>query len=120
MFEKDAEEYYYKNYPVTLNIGEEERKKKVTDMFITCAEFGYNKACEWHYCKDKLPPEPEEKEGSIKPLYYICAYQVMADYETDFFMYVGNGEFLGNSEHFPIYAWLDCPVNVPEPPKESK
>ena len=25
---KEAEEYYYKTYPVTLNIGEEERKKK--------------------------------------------------------------------------------------------
>ena len=46
MFEEEAEEYYYKTYPVTLNIGEEERKKKVTDMFITCAEFGYNKAKE--------------------------------------------------------------------------
>ena len=44
MFEKAAEEYYYKTYPVTLNIGEEERKKEVTDIFIKGAEFGYNKA----------------------------------------------------------------------------
>lgn len=29
-----AEEYYYKNYPVTLNIGEEERKQKVIDTFL--------------------------------------------------------------------------------------
>ena len=49
MFEKEAEEYYYKTYPVTLNIGEEERKKKITDLFIKCAEFGYNKANEWKY-----------------------------------------------------------------------
>lgn len=33
-----AEEYYYKTYPVTLNIGEEERKKKVMDIFLA----GYN------------------------------------------------------------------------------
>lgn len=43
MFEKDAEGYYYKTYPVTLNIGEEERKNEVTDIFIKGAELGYNK-----------------------------------------------------------------------------
>lgn len=52
MFEKEAEEmaedYYYKTYPVTLNIGEEERKKEVTDIFLA----GYNKANEWNYVKD--------------------------------------------------------------------
>ena len=32
--EKLAEEYYYKTYPVTLNIGEEERKKVVTNIFL--------------------------------------------------------------------------------------
>ena len=47
MFEKGAEEYYYKTYPVTLNIGEEERKKGVTDIFVKGAEFGYNKANEY-------------------------------------------------------------------------
>ena len=47
MFEKEAEERYYKNYPVTLNIGEEERYKKFTDIWKDGAEFGYNKANEW-------------------------------------------------------------------------
>ena len=56
--EEMAEEYYYKTYPVTLNIGEEERKKEVTDIFIKGAEYGYNKANEWHYVKDgDLPKE---------------------------------------------------------------
>lgn len=32
--EEYAEEYYYKKYPVTLNIGEEGRKKEVTDIYI--------------------------------------------------------------------------------------
>ena len=32
--EKLAEEYYYKTYPVTLNIGEEERKRVVIDIFL--------------------------------------------------------------------------------------
>ena len=61
MFEKEAEEYYYKTYPVTLNIGEEERKKEVTDIFIKGAEFGYNKANEWHYVKDGDLPEVDNR-----------------------------------------------------------
>ena len=113
MFEKEAEEKITQQFGTS---GEYITRQRI---WQDGAEFGYNKANEWHYVKDKLPPEPEEKDGLIKPLYYICAYQVMADYETDFFMYVGNGEFLGNSEYFPIYAWLDCPVNVPQPPKEK-
>jgi chromosome segregation ATPase len=36
--EKLAEEYYYKTYTVTLNIGEEERKKEVTDIFLAGAK----------------------------------------------------------------------------------
>jgi hypothetical protein len=71
MFEKEAEEmaeeYYYKTYPVTLNIGEEERKKAVTDIFLA----GYSKANEWHYMKDvncyedlHFPPE-EECKGKL-------------------------------------------------------
>ena len=61
MFEKEAEERYYKNYPVTLNIGEEERYKEVTDIWKDGAEFGYNKAIEWHYpSKGEYPKEYED------------------------------------------------------------
>jgi hypothetical protein len=58
--EQKAEEYYYKTYPVTLNIGEEERKKEVTDIYLA----GYHecqKEHEWHYVKDELP----EKEKYV-------------------------------------------------------
>lgn len=79
MFEADAEEYYYKTYPVTLNIGEEERKKEVTDIFIKSAEFGYNKANEWHDLRkdnNDLPKENmkqvivELSDGSYEMGYY--------------------------------------------------
>lgn len=55
MFEEKAEEYYYKTYPVTLNIGEEERKKEVTDIFTKGAECGYNSAIEWFDAKESIP-----------------------------------------------------------------
>ena len=44
-----AEEYYYKTYPVTLNIGEEERKEEVTDIFLAGLKAGKPK---WHKVAD--------------------------------------------------------------------
>ena len=38
--EEKAEEYYYKAYPTTLSIGEEERKKKVMDIFLAGLKAG--------------------------------------------------------------------------------
>lgn len=53
--EEFAEEYYYKTYPVTLNIGEEERKKEVIDIFLAGLKAGKPK---WHKVKSgDLPPE---------------------------------------------------------------
>ncbi len=42
--EELAEEYYYKTFPVTLNIGEEERKEKVMEIFLA----GLNAARQSH------------------------------------------------------------------------
>jgi hypothetical protein len=48
MFEKEAEEWANKMYP---SDGQAQR------YLLMGAEFGYNKANEWHYIKDELPPE---------------------------------------------------------------
>ena len=48
--EKLAEEYYYKAYPITLSIGEEERKKKVMDIFL--AGFKAGRETEREYVKN--------------------------------------------------------------------
>lgn len=82
----------------------------------------------WHYVKDKLPPNPKENEDgkSILPLDYICAYECgddgcgEIDYECDVFTYLGNGEWLGeNKRNYPIYAWMEYNVEVPKPIKEK-
>ena len=91
MFEKEAEEYYYKTYPVTLNIGEEERKKKVTDLFIKCAEFGYNKANEWHYVKEGDLPKDNE---------CIIIYSKLADNIA-----VGKRRCAGKVRRRCVYEW---------------
>ena len=81
----------------------------------------------WHYVTDKLPPNPKENEDgiSVQPLNYICAYDCGddgcggIDYECDEFMYMGNGEWLGENKKYPIYAWLEHSVEVPKPRKED-
>lgn len=77
----------------------------------------------WNYVTDKLPPNPKETEDgkSILPLNYICAYDCGdGDYECDEFMYLGDGVWNGENKNYPIYAWMDCAVEVPLPRKENK
>ena len=127
MFEKEAEEFAEENKEVDWE-GFDKNKEDLEKAFKDGAEFGYNKANEWHYVTDKLPPNPKESEDgiSIQPLNYICAYECGddgcggIDYECDEFMYLGNGEWNGENKDYPIYAWLDCPVNVPKPKKGVK
>ena len=47
--EELAEEYYYKTFPVTLNIGEEERKEKVMEIFLA----GFNMARQHNKISDE-------------------------------------------------------------------
>jgi hypothetical protein len=51
--EEMAEKYYYKTYPVTLNVGEEERKKEVTDIFLAGLKAGRP---QWHKVADEDLP----------------------------------------------------------------
>jgi hypothetical protein len=53
MFEKEAEEY-------CGNLDESKTRDFITDAFKDGAEYGYNKANEWHYVKDgKYPKEKQ-------------------------------------------------------------
>ena len=50
MFDKEAEKYYYKKvFAETNPKNETELKEKFLQTFKDGAEFGYNKANEWHY-----------------------------------------------------------------------
>ena len=66
MFEKEAEEYREKEkdkgyYWVTQEMEQSELDTIVDESFKDGAEFGYNKANEWHYMKDgDLPPLRKE------------------------------------------------------------
>ena len=55
MFEKEAEEYGRKKHKERIARWEEIQSEDVIEGFQDGAEFGYNKANEWHYVKDGLP-----------------------------------------------------------------
>lgn len=127
MFEKESEELakdiYSHHFDDDVNYPE--ILKAITVGVQKGLESGYNKAGEWHYVKDKLPPNPKESEygKSILPLNYICAYALnneYDDFEIGDFLYMGDGDWLGENENYPIYAWLDKSTEIPKPPKEIK
>jgi hypothetical protein len=62
MFEKEAEEYAKDSFRAFVK-GIREIAKIA---FQKGAEFGYNKAKEWHYVKDELPQEMQEVIICIK------------------------------------------------------
>jgi hypothetical protein len=62
MFEKEAEEYMKDKYRTTSVTGYNSMKL----AYQKGAEFGYNKANEWHYVKDELPQEMQEVIICIK------------------------------------------------------
>ena len=65
MFEKEAEEYTGKVHRYRDNLKEPLQDEDVFDAFKDGANYGYNKANEWHYVKDEGTPT---KEGH----YLVC------------------------------------------------
>ena len=96
MFEKEAEEYIKKNDDyLVYNLNGDD----VKNIFKDGAEYGYNKADEWHYpSKGELPKE----EG-----YYLVFDKGTKSVIIGMFV---DGKF---ESCFP-YAWQ----YLPEPPKE--
>lgn len=75
----------------------------------------------WHFIKDCYPPEPEKKGGVYIVKNYLVAFKVHDDdYEVCTETYFGDGEFSGENEEYPIYAWYETPMNVPYPTDYEK
>ena len=104
MFEKEAEEWWNNEYLPSLY-------DNVSDVWQEGAEFGYNKANEWHYVKDEFPPENVPLniitlDKNKKRRLWVGEYKG------------GNGEYWsGYFNHFidVPYAWKEI-----VPPKEIK
>ena len=99
--EEYAEEYYYKNYPVTLNIGEEERKKEVTDIYIAGFKAGKPK---WHKIADGDYPPCERGNYSIS---ILTDRGNIAYYNYDMECWVAEP---ASVEIDPPIAWCELPT----------
>ena len=104
MFEKEAEEWVENN----LHSTEEDYIKAFKDG----AEFGYNKANEWHYVKDGDLPKVFDKP-------YLC--KVYSHFEVGYFTAYKDQPwhfdeyYLDNED---VFAWKE--IVLPELPKESE
>lgn len=99
--EEYAEKYYYKNYPITLNIGDEERKKEVTDIYIAGFKAGKPK---WHKVADGDYPPCEKGNYSIN---ILTDKGNIAYYNYDMECWVAEPS---SAEIDPPVAWCELPT----------
>ena len=85
MFEKEAEEWVKENMDCcktdnsvnqSIPYFDEEERCCAKSAFQDGAEFGYNKANEWHYVKDELPRKSDSTlcELMVAVVAYVCGF----------------------------------------------
>ena len=98
MFEKEAEEYVNEEYDFCYYPeGNLSTRANAERDWQKGAEFGYNKANEWHYVKDGDYPKDN------KPVLCILGEVDSDNYEVGYYNDVGNGE----PWHFETYHLPD-------------
>jgi len=108
MFEKDAEEKANEKYPIPQVWNEIHyvTNRKYAEGFQDGAEFGYNKANEWHYVKDGDLPKDGETVLVCRDDIQIWTGNRHSKRENSYFWYVHNlhGVMYKDSD---IYAWKE-------------
>lgn len=89
MFEKEAEEYQKQIQQEYLDLGKNGAYpplwERIGELWQKGAEFGYNKANEWHYVKDRDLPKGKDtvliywKSGNLKCVSVVEPYKVTED-----------------------------------------
>ena len=117
MFEKEAEEYVRKIRHDVINWdGAEPEERfyneiKFKQAYLAGAEFGYNKANEWHFVKDGIMPEENQWVLVYDGSYTVCNYHSNTPIK-----WLDNYE---NEVHeYAIIAWRE--VVFPEEVKENE
>ena len=109
MFEKEAEEYYEDVTVGTFQESTENFADAVLTAYKDGAEFGYNKAIEWHYVKEgDLPKEDTAEKETLYLLWFG-----LDDYMTGLF---SHGRFWcfdsGWFETNEVVAWKEIVLPV--------
>ena len=105
MFEKEAEEYSIENWEYYED-GKND-SKALKQAYLAGAEFGYNKANEWHYVKDGEYPTHSNR------------VLVFTDEGVGFGIYgLDNKKWYTYDTGFDVIAWKE--ITLPALPKEIK
>ncbi len=117
MFEKEAKEYKERNTGTRSLPTHEAYARGLEEGFQDGAEFGYNKANEWHYpSKGELPKEDTAEKETLYLLWFGADD---SDYLSGLF---SQGRFWcfdsGWFETNEVIAWKE--IVLPELPKESE
>ena len=113
MFEEEAKKHKEEFIDVYLNVGGSLKAADMIGMqkeqsYQEGAEFGYNKAMEWHFVKDGIMPEENQWVLVYDGSYTVCNYHSntpikwLDNYENEVYEYA-------------IIAWREI-----VPPKEIK
>ena len=110
MFEKEAEEYQIRKHHQRLYGHKPVVMKELNTTFKDGAEFGYNKANEWHYVKDEDLP----KVG----VHVLSEKGTLVIYKGEGFNWV---EYSPNADNIKLRKWEE-PIAWKEIvlPKESE
>ncbi len=117
MFEKEAKDYAIENYETCLydDLPYANDSRAREQSFKDGAEFGYNKANEWYYVKDKLPRKSDSTLCELIPVFVAVKVGCrVSTYGTYWNLKLGKFECLDD-----IYAWCYTP-EPPELPKENE
>ena len=110
MFEKEAEEYAIENWE-HYEEGQND-SKALKQAYLAGAEFGYNKANEWHYpSKGEYPKEGENVLCYCKcraEIKFCCVGHIVAGGDNKIRWWSSD-----RSEELNVYAWKEI-----TPPKE--
>ena len=102
MFEKDAEEYQIANTDYS-------KTDSIADAFQDGAEFGYNKANEWHYVKDgDFPKDETEKE------YLVALKSEYSGFYYEIDIWCNSLHCFASNNPTKVYAWKE--IVLPELP----
>ena len=126
MFEKEAEDYVMREDVITENdrvpfdngygfqtVSFENEVKK---GFQDGAEFGYNKANEWHYVKDgKYPTDEKDVEVLYQDCDKINVYNCIYDTHNENWIYYNLDDMVLELFPFKVIAWKEIVL-----PKEIK
>ena len=123
MFEKGSEEYVRKIRHDVINWGGKEPEErfyneiKFKQAYLAGAEFGYNKANEWHYpSKGEYPKEGENVLCYCKcrtEIKFCCVGHIVAGGDNKIRWWSSD-----RSEKLKVYAWKD--ITHPKEVKENE